>query len=80
MWQSTQRTYENGSTINQKEVIEWSVHLETMEKRYRDICDSHTKESEVIATECSLINDEDTFTWNLSNIHSKEKFHLQSES
>lgn len=60
MWQSTQCNYENGSTINQKEVIEWSVHLETMEKRYRDICDSRTKESEIIATECSLTKHE---TW-----------------
>ena len=31
---------ENGSTMTQKEV---SVHSETMEKRYRDVCDLHTK-------------------------------------
>ena len=37
VWQSTQRNYENGSTVTQKEVTKWSVHLETMEKRYKDL-------------------------------------------
>ena len=35
--QSTERNYENGSTMNQKEVIKWSVYLETIEKCYRDL-------------------------------------------
>ena len=29
MWQSTQRNYENRSTMTQKKVLKWSVHFET---------------------------------------------------
>lgn len=44
---------ENGSTMTQKEV---SVHSETMEKRYRDVCDLHTKKSDRSATGGSVID------------------------
>ena len=37
------------------------------------LCDSHTKESGIIATEGSLIGNKDTFTRNLCNIYTKER-------
>ena len=36
------------------------------------MCDSHTKKSGRIATEVSLIDNEDIFTLNLCDIHTKE--------
>ena len=35
--QSTQHNCKNGSTMTQKKVLMWIVHLETMEKRYRNV-------------------------------------------
>ena len=47
-----------------------TVDLETMETPVQ--CDSHAKDSEKIATEGSLTDNEDTFTWNLCDIHRKK--------
>ena len=35
-WQFIQHNYENGSTMTQKKVLKWKVHLEIKEKRYRN--------------------------------------------
>ena len=42
MCQSTQHDDENGSSMTQKERTKRSVHLETMEKHYRDPVEQHT--------------------------------------
>ena len=47
-----------------------TVDLETMETPVQ--CDSHAKDSEKIATEGSLTDNEDTFTWNVCDIHRKK--------
>lgn len=61
MWQFIQRNYENGSAMTQKEIIKWSVHLETTKKHSRTLCDSHIEESRRIAVEGSLIDNECSF-------------------
>ena len=55
-----------------KEVISWSVHFETMEKHYRELVWESYEKSKRIATEGSLIGNEDTFAWNLCGINTKE--------
>ena len=47
-----------------------TVDLETMKTPVQ--CDSHAKDSEKIATEGSLTDNEDTFTWNVCDIHRKK--------
>ena len=56
MQQSTQRNYENGSSMTQMEVIEWSFF--SMGSNYKDLvqqnvtqtlCNSHPKESGKVA-------------------------------
>ena len=44
MWQFIQRNYENGSAMTQKEIIKWSVHLETTKKHSRIVTQKRVEE------------------------------------
>ena len=37
VWQSTQHSYENASSVTQKEILKRGAHSETIIKRYRDL-------------------------------------------
>ena len=63
--------------MTQKEVVKWSVHLETVDKRYREL----VRQSYKGEWKCLFIDNEDTFTRILWDMHTKKvvKFHLENE-
>ena len=54
--------------MTQKEVVKWSVHLETVDKRYREL----VRQSYKGEWKCLFIDNKDTFTRILWDMHTKK--------